>query len=79
MTINPKSLQTFPLGLYHSLLSFKTSGLLWPLRKSSALFILYPLWSDPTPVQYVQQMSQADPRSSNGKYHIRMCDISKKH
>jgi len=37
-----KSLHTFPLGFYHSLLCFKTSGLLWPLRKSSALFILYP-------------------------------------
>ncbi len=41
-----KSLHTFPLALYHSLLSFKTSGLLWPLRKSSAFFILYPRCSD---------------------------------
>ena len=48
-----KSLNTFPLGFYHSLLSFKTSGLLWPLRKSSAFFMLYPRWSDPNPVQYV--------------------------
>jgi hypothetical protein len=39
-------------------LSFKTSGLLWPLRKSSAPFMLYPRWSDPTPAQYVQQMSR---------------------
>ncbi len=57
MTIYLKSLQPFHLPLYHSLVSFKTSGLLWPLPKSSALFILYPRWSDPTPVQYVQQMS----------------------
>ena len=27
-------------------LSFKTSGLLWPLWKNSAFFILYPRWSD---------------------------------
>jgi hypothetical protein len=29
-----KSLHTLPLGFYHSLLSFKTSGLVWPLRKA---------------------------------------------
>ncbi len=44
-----KSLHAFPLGFYHSLLSFKTSGLLWPLRKSSAFFILYPRCSDSNP------------------------------
>ena len=44
-----KSLQTFPLALHHSLLSFKTSGLLWPLRKSSAFFILCPRCSDSNP------------------------------
>ncbi len=44
-----KSLHTFPLGFYHSLLSFKTSGLVWPLRKSSAFFILYSRCSDSNP------------------------------
>ncbi len=44
-----KSLHTFPLGFYPSLLSFKTSGLLWPLRKSSAFFILYPRCADSNP------------------------------
>jgi len=44
-----KSLHTFPLGFYHSLLSFKPSGLLWPLQKSSAFFILYPRCSDSNP------------------------------
>ncbi len=44
-----KSLNTFPLGFYPSLLSSKTSGFFWPLRKSSAFFMLYPRCSDPTP------------------------------
>jgi len=60
-----KSLHTFPLGVYHSLLSFKTSGLLWPLRKSSAFFILYPRCSDSNPSNTCNKchMSRADPKS----------------
>ena len=60
-----KSLHTFALGFYHSLLSFKTSGLLWPLRKSSAFFILYPRCSDSNPSNTCNKchMSRADPKS----------------
>ena len=60
-----KSLHTFPLALYHSLLSFKTSGLLWPLRKSSAFFILYPRCSDSNPYNTCNKchMSRPDPKS----------------
>ena len=60
-----KSLHTFPPGFYHSLLSFKTSGLLWPLRKSSAFFILYPRCSDANRSNTCNKchMSRADPKS----------------
>ncbi len=56
-----KSLHTFPLGFYPSLFSFKTSGLFWPLRKSSVFFMLYPRCSDSNPSNtcYKCHMSRA--------------------
>ncbi len=60
-----KSLHTFSLGFYPSLVSFKASGLLWPLRKSSAFFILYPRCSDSNPSNTCNNshMSRADSKS----------------
>ncbi len=45
--------------------SFKTSGFIWPLRKSSAFFILYPRCSHSNPSNTSNKchMSRVDPKS----------------